>query len=131
MKFFIAFIAFVAFASVAFADTTQSRDGDGQKMQGGAFGAIRSKSVGTKGFACFSTLNRIAWNVKVAATISTDGSGLGFKMFYNGNESITFPISDSFAQYQNAPVSKSPTISSVCLRAYSSATAKTASGLFQ
>lgn len=131
MKTLLITILVLAFSVPCFADTTQSRDGDGQKMQGGAFSTIRSDSIGTKGFKCYSTLNRLAWMVKVTTTASTDGVGVGFKMFYNANEAVTFPMSDSFAQWMNSPVSKSPTITSVCLRGYSSATAKTSSILLQ
>jgi len=119
------------FAVPAMADTEQSRDYGGQKVQGGAFGSIQSAAIGTKGFKCFSTLNRVAWNVKVSDSVTTDGSGIGFKMFYNGNETVTFPVSDSFAQYMNSPVAKSPQITSVCLRAYSTNVIKRATGLFQ
>jgi hypothetical protein len=120
-----------AFAATCFADTEQSRDYGGQKVQGGAYGSMRSANIGTKGFKCFTTLNRVAWNIKVSDSATTDGSGIGFKMFYNGNENVTFPISDSFAQYMNSPVAKLPTITSVCLRGYSTSVIKRATGLFQ
>ena len=55
------------FSAMAMADTTQSRDGDGQKIQGAAFGYIQSKSLGTKGntWACFSTATRVSLEVKL------------------------------------------------------------------
>lgn len=130
MKYLLFFILLI-FTSTCFADTTLSRDGEGLKMHNAAYGSIRSLSVGTKGFACFSTLNKIAWEVKLAATSSVDGAGVGFKMFYNENELTNFPVSGSFFQHQNSPVSKSPTINKVCLRAYSTSVLKTAYGVFQ
>lgn len=131
MRYIIICIIACLFAVPATADTEQSRDYGGQKLQGGAFGAIRSEAIGTKGFKCFSTVGRVAWNVKVSDSASTDGGGIGFKMFYNANEAVTFPIADSFAQYMNSPVAKSPQITSVCLRGYSTAVQKRATGLFQ
>lgn len=128
-RFLIA--AFLLLATSAFADTTQSRDGDGNKVQGPAYGTLRSASIGTKGFKCFTTVSKMSWEVKVAATASTDGAGLGFKYFVNGDETTTYPVSDKFFQWQNSPTSKSPTVTKACVRAYSSATLKTASGLFQ
>lgn len=130
---FIICIICVLFCFVLFAnaDTTQSRDGDGQKIQGPAFGSIRYADIGTKGFKCFSTASKMSWEVKITSAASTDASSLGFKYFLNGDESVTYPVSDKFFQWQNAPVSKSPTISKVCLRPYSSATLKRASGIFQ
>lgn len=121
-------LALCCWALDAKADTTLSHDGEGLKIQGASFGTIRSASLGTKGFHCYSTASRIAWEVKVTAP---DGSALGFKMFYNGVESVTYPVSDKFFQFQNSPISKTPTITSVCQRAYSSATIKTGSGVFQ
>lgn len=119
------------FSDMAMADTTQSRDGDGQKIQGAAYGTIRSASVGTKGFKCFSTASRMSWEVKVTATASTDGAALGGKLFYNEVETVTYPTSAAFFQWNNAPTSKSPTITKVCLRAYSSNVQKTANFIGQ
>jgi len=131
MKSFIIAAALCLIASIALADTTQSRDGDGNKIQGAAFGAIKSASIGTKGFKCWSTSSYISWEVKAAATASTSGAGVGFKMFYNGTETTTYPVSDAFFQWQNAPTSRTPTVTKVCLRGYSTATEKTAYGVFQ
>ena len=131
MKTLLIAIFMFVFSVPCFADTTLSRDGDGQKMQSGAFSVIISASLGTKGFKCYSALGKISWWLKTTATATTDGSGVGFKMFYNGSETLTFPVSDMFGQWMNSPVSKAPTITSVCLRAYSTATLKTAHGLFQ
>lgn len=134
MKYsYILIIACLLFAIPALSDTTQSRDGDGQKMQGGAFGTIRSASGGTKGFKCWSTANRISWEIKAVASNSTTGASVGYKMFYNGNESLNYPVSDKFFQWNNSPSSKAPTITSVCQRAYSSAatTGTTFYGVFQ
>lgn len=113
----------------AFADTTQSRDGEGQKIQGASFGSIRSSSIGTKGFKCWSTATKIAWEVKV--TSGTDATLIGFKYFINNDESVTYPVSDKFFQWQNAPTSKVPTVTKACIRGYSSAVNKTANGIFQ
>jgi hypothetical protein len=136
MKYLIICIIACLFTVPAFADTTQSRDGDGQKIQGKAYGSIRSKSLGTKGntFACFSTLNKTSWQIKVVATTTTDNAMLPFLFYYNSDSSVTYPITGSFEQWQNAPTSKSPTISRVCLKGYSTATTpvpKSAFGLFQ
>lgn len=131
MKYLNIFITIcLLFATSAFADTTQSRDGDGQKIQGPSFGSIRSESIGTKGFKCFSTASRMSWEVKLTSS-STDAASVGAKYFLNGNETAVYPISDKFFQWQNAPTSKAPTVTKACLRAYSSATLKTASGIFQ
>lgn len=118
------------FSAIAFADTTQSRDGDGQKIQGPSFGVIRSASIGTKGFKCFSAASRMSWELKITSA-STDAASVGAKYFYNGNETVIYPVTDKFFQWQNSPTSKSPTITSACMRAYSSATLKTVSGIFQ
>lgn len=124
-------LTFSLFSCIAFADTTMSRDGDGQKIQGPAYGVINSVAVGGGGYHCFATTSKIAWEVKVVASTTTDGANLPFKMFYNGDESNVYPVTDKFYQWQNSPTSKTPTISSVCLRPYSSATLKTAVGVFQ
>jgi len=121
---------------MAMADTTLSRDGDGLKHTGYAFNTIRSKSLGAKGntFACFSTLLHMSWEIKVVATATTDNTTLPFLMYYNNDSSVLYPVTTSFAQWQNAPTSKSPTVVKVCLRGYSTATtpvAKTAFGVFQ
>lgn len=130
MKTIIALII-IAFALPAMADTTMSRDAEGTKVQGASFATIRTASVGTKGFKCFSTATKLAWEVKVVSTATTDGAPLGFKLFYNGSESTTYPVSTAFMQWNNSPAAMTRTITSVCLRAYSSATPKTAAGLFQ
>lgn len=127
----IILLTLTLFSAIAFADTTQSRDGDGQKIQGAAFGSIRSASIGTKSFKCFSTASRMSWEIKVTATASTDGVALGSKMFYNESETLTYPLSGSFFQWNNSPTSRSPTLSKVCLRGYSSATQKTANFIGQ
>ena len=119
------------FSAMAMADTTQSRDGDGQKIQGAAYGSIRSASIGTKSFKCFSTASRMSWEVKVTATASTDGAIIGAKYFLNGDESVVYPVSSAFFSWQNAPTSKSPTVTKVCLRAYSSNVQKTANFIGQ
>lgn len=126
-RFLIA--ALLLLATSAFADTTQSRDGDGQKIQGPSYGSLRSASIGTKGFKCFSTTSRMSWEVKV--TNGTDATAISFKYFINGDESVSYPVSSAFFQWQNAPTSKSPTVTKACIRAYSSATAKTAFGILQ
>lgn len=119
---------FSLLASIAMADTTLSRDGDGLKVQGAAYGSIRSASVGTKGFKCFSTLTKSAWEVKI---VDSSGNSLPAKYFYNGNESVDYPFTTAFFQFQNSPVSQSPTISKACMRKYSTATEGTAKGIFQ
>jgi len=124
-------ILYLAIAVPAISDSIQSKDFDGQKIQGGAFNTIRSASLGTKGFKCFSTLGRLSWELRVVATSTTNGATIGFKMFYNGNESMTYPISDKFFQWMNSPVARYPNITSVCQRAYSSATPVTGYGIFQ
>jgi hypothetical protein len=121
-------IASLLIVTSALADTTLSRDGEGLKIQGGAFATLRSTSVGTKGFACFSTLTKTSWEIKVADATGTISP---FKMFYNGIEFNSFPVTDRFFQFQNAPSTKSPTLSKVCLRAYSSQSVKIAHGVFQ
>jgi len=128
MKFFISAITltFMLFSGIAFADTTLTRDGEGMKISAPAFATIRSTSIGTKGFACFSTATKIAWELKVVATATTSGAGVGFKMFYNGLETALYDIDDKFFQFQNAPVSKTPNITKVCARGYSTATIKKA-----
>lgn len=128
MRYFL-IVCVMLLCNSAFADTTQSRDGEGQKIQGASFGSIRSASIGTKGFKCFSTASKIAWEFKV--TSGTDSTLIGYKYFYNNDESVTFPISDKMFQWQNAPTSKSPTITKACIRGYSSAVSKTAHGIFQ
>lgn len=125
------FICFISFVGILHADTTLSRDGNGQNIQGAAFGSIKSKSLGTKGFACFSTTSKLSWEVKVSASTLTDSAALAFKYFINGSETEVYPMTDKFFQWQNAPTSKSPTITKACLRCYSSATEKTAYGIFQ
>lgn len=127
----IAIIACIVFATSAFADTTQSRDGEGQKIQGAAYGAIRSASIGTKGFKCFSTTSRMAWEVNVTATAGTDAATLAYKYFINGDETVTYPMAKAFFQWQNAPTSKSPNVTKACVRKYSSATNGTANGMLQ
>jgi len=129
MKKFIFLILMLP--TLCFADTTMSRDGDGTKISAPAFGSIRSVSVGTKGFKCWSTATMSSWELKVAATDSTDGAAIGFKYFINGSESVTYPVSDKFFQWQNSPATRVPTITKACLRVYSSATMKTAYGVFQ
>lgn len=131
MKYLILLMSTLLLPLAALADTSQSRDGEGNKIQGAAYNAIRSISLGTKGFGCMSTVNRIAWEVKVVGTATTDGVALGSKLFYNEVETVTYPLSGAFFQWQNAPVSKSPVILKVCQRAYSSATLKTMHGIFQ
>lgn len=121
----------LAFALPAMADTTMSRDAEGAKIQGASYTTIRTASIGTKGFKCFSTATKLAWEVKAVATATTDGAGVGFKLFYNGSESIAYPVSAAFMQWNNSPVAQTRTITSVCLRGYSTATAKTAFGVFQ
>lgn len=116
---------------MAIADTTQSRDGDGQKIQGPAFGYIQSKSLGTKGFACFSTSTRVSWELRASATTLTDSTTVPFKYFTNDSEIAVYPVTDKFFTWQNSPTSKSPTVTKACMRAYSSATLKTAYGIFQ
>lgn len=128
---FCVFIACVLFTFSANADTTLSRDGEGAKVQGAAFGTLRSASIGTKGFKCFSTVSRSSWTLKVVSASTTDGAGLGFKMFYNGIESAVFDVNDDFFQFQNAPTSKSPTLTSVCMRGYSTPTLKKANAVLQ
>lgn len=133
MKYlYILIIACLLSAVCAMADTTQSRDGDGQKIQGAAFSSIRSKSLGTKGngFVCFSTATRMSWEIKVVATALTDITPLPFLMSFNGSNSVIYPVSDKFFQWQNAPTSKSPTITSVCLRGYSTATTPVAKSAY-
>lgn len=127
----VVFFGLCVFAStyVAFADTTLSRDGEGQKIQGASYVTFRSASIGTKGFKCFSTVSRVAWELKT--TNGTDATSLSFKYFFNGDESISYPVSTAFAQWQNSPTSKSPTVTKACVRAYSSAVQKTAHGIFQ
>lgn len=131
MKYLNICIFILLLAVPAMADTTQSRDGDGQKIQGPAFGYIQSKSLGTKGFVCFSTASRMSWELRASATTLTDSSAIPFKYFINGDETKVYPITDKFFQWQNAPTSKSPTVTKACMRSYSSATAKTAYGVFQ
>ena len=132
MKYLYIAIIACLFAVPAMADTTQSRDGDGQKIQGAAFGAMRSVSLGAKGnsFACFSTASRMSWEIKVVATALTDGAMLPFLMSYNGSTSVVYPVTTSFFQWQNAPTSKSPTITKVCLRGYSTATTPVAKSAY-
>lgn len=112
------------FSLCAIADTTLSRDGEGLKHSGFAFSTIRSKSLGLKGntFACFSTLSRMSWEIKVVATTTTDNAMLPFLMYYNNDSSVLYPVTNAFSQWQNAPISKSPTITHVCLKGYSTAT---------
>jgi len=131
VKFLISIFVLLIFSSSALCDVTQSRDAEGSKIQGESYGAIRSASVGTKGFTCFSTSVYVAWKLKVAATASTDGAAIGFKMFYNESEAKTYPVSAEFFQWNNSPISRTRTINKVCLRSYSSVTQKTAYGLFQ
>lgn len=129
----ICIIAFtiMLFSAMAMADTTQSRDGDGQKIQGAAYGSIQSKSLGTKGFVCFSTATKMSWELKVSATTLTDSSAIAFKYFINSDETKVYPVTDKFFSWQNAPTSKSPTVTKACLRIYSSSVLKTAYGVFQ
>lgn len=112
------------FSAIAFADTTQSRDGDGNKIQGAAFGFVKSKSLGTKGntFTCWTTSSLMSWEVRVVATTTTDNAMLPFLMYHNSSSTTPYPITDKFFQWQNSPVSKSPTILKVCLKGYSTAT---------
>lgn len=115
------------FSAMAMADTTLSRDGDGLKHSGHAFGSVQSKLIGTgTGFVCFTTLNKMSWEVKVSATVPTDSSTLPFLMTLNTTTSASYPLTIAFAQFQNAPTSKSPTVSKVCLRGYSTSVSKTA-----
>lgn len=130
MKTLITLILLV-FALPAMADTTMSRDGEGAKIQGASYATIRTASIGTKGFKCFSTLTKMAWELKTVATATTTGAGVGFKLFYNGNESVTYPVSDAFMQWNNSPAAQTRNITSVCQRAYSTQTLKTATGIFQ
>lgn len=116
---YIWIIACLALATSAFADTTQSRDGQGQKMQGGSFGVMKTYTSVTKGFKCWSTANSISWEIKAVPGNSTTAASVGFKMFYNGNESVVYPISDKFFQWNNSPTQGNPTLTSVCQRAYS------------
>ena len=131
MKFSVLLLTFLLFTATAFADTTQSRDGDGQKIQGAAYGYIQSKSLGTKGFACFSTASRMAWELRASATTLTDSTMLPFKYFINGSETKVYPVTTAFFTWQNSPTSKSPTVTKACMRAYSSQTEKTGYGVFQ
>lgn len=122
LNIFIIILTLALFSAIAFADTTQSRDGDGNKIQGGAFGFVKSKSLGIKGntFTCFTTASLMSWEVKVVATTTTDSAMLPFLMYYNASSTTPYPITDKFFQWQNAPTSKSPTVGKVCLVGYSS-----------
>ena len=122
-------ICLLLLCNSAFADTTQSRDGEGQKIQGASFGSIRSVSIGTKGYKCWSTATKLSWELKV--TNGTDAAAIGYKYFINNDETVYYPVSDKFFQWQNAPTSKVPTVIKACIRGYSSSTAKTAHGVFQ
>jgi hypothetical protein len=140
IKYLIICIFILSCCSYVFADTSMTRDGEGQKVQQFCPSVIRSKVVGTKGFACFSTSQYIAFMVKVSlpattgddTTLPGNGSNRGFKLFYNGDESQFYPYSIlfDFVQWNNSPTANTRKITSVCLRAYSSATIKTAYGLF-
>lgn len=124
----LAILFFCSFLLKSFADTTLSHDNEGLKHSQPAYGLIRSATLGTKGFKCFSTLTKISWEVK--ATL-VDGNTVPFKYFLNENETLVYPVTDKFFQFQNSPISKTPTVSKVCLRAYSSSSSKTANGIFQ
>jgi len=129
-KCFLIITTLIVGANYAIADTTQSRDGDGQKIQGPAYGSIQSVSLGTKGFYCFATTSKMAWLLK--ATVNN--AAVAFKYFINGVESAVYPVTTDkpeFFQWQNAPKSQSPTVTSACMRAYSSASITTATGMFQ
>ena len=140
-KYILICIFILSCTYAAFADTTMTRDGEGQKVQQFCPSVIRSAVVGTKGFKCFSSANYIAYMVKIVLTTDTgddttlpgNGTNRGFKLFYNGDESKTFPISILFdyVLWNNSPTSGTRNATSVCLRAYSSASLKTAHGLFQ
>lgn len=123
MKRFIIAIMLLVGTS-AFADTSQSRDGEGNKIQGAAFGFVKSKSLGTKGntFTCFTTSSLMSWEVKVVATTTTDNAVLPYLMAYNVTTGTTYPLTKEFFQWQNSPTSKSPTVLKVCLKGYSTAT---------
>jgi hypothetical protein len=121
MKYLYIVIIACLFAVPVLADTTQSRDGDGQKIQGMSFGTVQSKLIGTgTGFVCFTTVSKMSWQVKIAATVPTNSATLPFMVALNSTANAAYPVTDKFEQWQNAPTSKSPTVLKVCLRGYSS-----------
>ena len=128
MKTIITIILVLALAVPALATgPTLIRDGEGQKIQALGLNTIRTASIGTKGFKCFSTASKLGWYVNAVATV--DGTNVPFKYFINGSETLTFTTTAAFEDWQSTP--SLPTKTSVCLRGYSSATAKTAVGIFQ
>jgi hypothetical protein len=73
----------------------------------------RTASLGTKGFSCYSTINKVGVKCKTATAA---GVATVSKWFFNGNEAVTYPT----AEEEYAIVRGS--VTSICQRAYSSAT---------
>lgn len=132
-QFLIVAVAILFSGAVVLADTSLSRDGEGTKISGWAPAVVKTASIGTKGFKCFSTVSRIGWEVKVTETDTTDAAMIPFKysVIVSATETAGYPVSTAFFQWMNSPLSRVPTITKVCLRSYSSATEKTAYGIFQ
>lgn len=128
MKIIIMTILALAMSATAMAvGPTLIRDGEGQKIQGLGLNTIRTASIGTKGFKCFSTATKIGWRVN--AVVTADGTNVPYKYFLNGSEALAFATTAAFEDWQSTP--SLPTKTSVCLRGYSSASSKTAYGIFQ
>lgn len=74
----------------------------------------RQASLGTKGFKCWSTVGRDAMRCKTATAA---GVGTVSKWFLNGDESKVYPTTEDTISTERGKVT------SICQRAYSTATA--------